>query len=180
MSSLNKTTSAAANRLLRGACAAMMASTSCCVRPLRCMTRAICVEVGQSTTRMLSTLGRQWADSTNKGISTTMHLACFAMHSSIDWCIAVCTRGCTMLSSVLRSDGSWKISCRIIGRSSAPLLLITWGPNARAIGWIAAPPAAVTEREMASASMQSAPCLANSAATVDFPLPIPPSAQCNC
>src|SRR5437763_5675972 len=59
-------------------------------------------------------------------------------------------------------------------RSSAPSAVMKSLPNFAAMSGIAAPPGAVLEREIASASITAAPSSASICRTVLLPLPIPP------
>jgi len=79
-----------------------------------------------------------------------------------------------MPSSWARADGSAKASSRIRVRSMAPWASIRCSPNADAMCGMAAPPAAVSWREIASVSTRWAPRSVSIWLTVDLPLPMPP------
>src|SRR6476661_3564380 len=63
---------------------------------------------------------------------------------------------------------------RMRSRSRAPSAAMKSGPNACAMAGMAAPPAAVVAREMASASIVAAPSSRSIPSTVLLPLPMPP------
>ena len=82
----------------------------------------------------------------------------------------------TMASSFLRASGSRKTSSRMRALFMAPEISIISGPKAWRMAGTAAPPAAVTAREMRSASMMGSPSSRKMSAAVLFPEPAPPVA----
>src|SRR4051812_30355813 len=79
-----------------------------------------------------------------------------------------------MASSRSLAVGSANAISRMRARSSAPSAVIIASPNAARMAGMAAPPAAVRLRALASASISAAPWATSMAAKVLLPLPMPP------
>src|SRR5690625_4899153 len=106
--------------------------------------------------------GTSWTTMASAGISASRRA------------VSARTSGWTMPLRRCRASSSEKTMAPSFSRSRAPSSSMMSGPKAAVTAANPSVPSATTSRAMRSASMTRAPSLANSAATLDFPAPIPP------
>lgn len=156
---------------LSGICRAMMAAVWVASKPRRRCTRFSCIVCGAETTTTRST-SRSPPVSSSNGISRTASGFPANRTRRKNAASSCLTMGCRMLSSCLRASGLPSTARRNATRSTAPFSTVPG--KAASMAATARPPRPCSLWTAASASNTGMPPRRNTAAAVDFPIPIPP------